>query len=509
MLSSVYTYLDRAYHSQHEISHEVSGWPQGKLIIGIDFGTKYSGIAWAGTQQPDRNTAITTWPVCAASSEGESSAKVPTTLRYTKREVQWGFSIPGNVPEDEIVEWFKLDLYKTTKAMTQSSQKLSARGGRDPAQLVTDFMERLGAHLHYILQYKLGDTVLKSKPMEFIATVPAMWSDSAKDLTRHACQNAPSLGANGRLIHFISGPEAAALYALQGLDPHGLKVNQTILLVDAGGGIVDLIAHRITQLKPILELEEAAPGTGGIFGSCWLNRRVEKFMQDKLCHLDCFDQEVVYETVDVFEKKIKRQFASKTPDDETFTFPLGGVANSAQLGVSRGRFAMKASDIREIFRPVVNQIIKLIKAQLQSIRTPVTAILLVGDFGASMYLRDRITDAGDTVLEDRSVPIFYELTQAVHLGRPFELEIAIKYDRANRNLAGAVITKGKDVLDLSTLRAGLGNIPEESLSQSLGADGLQHYRLQCEVHATFKSASIEYSLHYHGRRYHSVTCEYV
>ncbi|KAG9257747.1 uncharacterized protein F5Z01DRAFT_741648 [Emericellopsis atlantica] len=563
-----------------------------KLIIGIDFGTTYSGIAWAETKQPDRNTAITTWPVSATSPEGESSAKVPTKLRYTKKEVQWGFSIPGNVPENEVVEWFKLDLDKTTKAMTQSSQKLSARGGRAPAQLVTDFMERLGAHLHYILQHKLGDAVLKSTPMEFVVTVPAMWSDSAKDLTRQACQNAPSLGANGRLIHLVSEPEAAALYALQGLDPHGLKVNQTILLVDAGGGTVDLIAYRIRQLKPILELEEAAPGTGGICGSSWLNRRFEKFLQDKLCHLDGFGQEVVYEAVDVFEKKIKRQFASKTPDNETFTIPLGGVANSAQLGVRRGRFAMKASDVREIFNPVVNEIIKLIKAQLQSIKTPVTVVLLVGGFGASMYLRDRITDAvgktvrvlqppnawqavvqgavlkslanndpktapvavrarkarrsygvllraayqhelhahlahlkdwdefagchrvpvmywfGDAVLEDRAVPISYEFTQHVHLGRPFELEMAIKYDRANRTLAGAVITQDKDVLDLSTLRAGLGHIPEESLSQGLGADGSLYYRLQCEVHATFKSASTEYSLYYNGRRYHTVTCEY-
>jgi hypothetical protein len=165
-------------------------------------------------------------------------------------------------------------------------------------------MERLGEHLNYILRHKLGDAVLKSTPIEFVVTVPAMWSDSAKDLTRRACQNAPSLGASGRLIYLVSEPEAAALYALQGLDPHGLQVNGTILVVDAGGGTVDLIAYTITQLKPILELEEAAPGTGGICGSSWLNRRFAKFLKDKLGHLDGFDDEVVYEASDVFEQKV-------------------------------------------------------------------------------------------------------------------------------------------------------------------------------------------------------------
>lgn len=32
-----------------------------KIIVGIDFGTTYSGVAWAETSRPDRRTAITTF----------------------------------------------------------------------------------------------------------------------------------------------------------------------------------------------------------------------------------------------------------------------------------------------------------------------------------------------------------------------------------------------------------------------------------------------------------------
>lgn len=78
------------------------------LIVGIDFGTTYSGLAWAETQQPDRRSAITTWPISKTAREGESSEKVPTKLRYHGNDTQWGFSIPVNAPPKEVIEWFKL-----------------------------------------------------------------------------------------------------------------------------------------------------------------------------------------------------------------------------------------------------------------------------------------------------------------------------------------------------------------------------------------------------------------
>jgi len=79
-----------------------------KIIVGIDFGTTYSGVAWAETQRPDRRTAITTWPINKTILDGESSDKVPTKLRYDGSNVQWGFSIPITAPQDEVIEWFKL-----------------------------------------------------------------------------------------------------------------------------------------------------------------------------------------------------------------------------------------------------------------------------------------------------------------------------------------------------------------------------------------------------------------
>jgi len=104
------------------------------------------------------------------------------------------------------------------------SAKAGARGSRDVETLVADFMSALGDHLTYTLREKLGDGVVKSTPLEFVITVPAIWSDLAKERTKKACQRAAGLSAKRSSIHLVSEPEAAAIYALHGLDPHGLKV---------------------------------------------------------------------------------------------------------------------------------------------------------------------------------------------------------------------------------------------------------------------------------------------
>lgn len=86
----------------------------------------------------------------------------------------------------------------------------------------------------------------------------------------------------GHALHIISEPEAAAVYALDVLDPHIIDIGDTFVLCDAGGGTVDLISYTVTALKPNLEINEATPGTGSLCGSAFLNRRFEKFLEDKL-----------------------------------------------------------------------------------------------------------------------------------------------------------------------------------------------------------------------------------
>ena len=48
---------------------------------------------------------IDTWPSSLTQLEGASDAKVPTQLRYTQSDTEWGFQIPALAARHE---WFKL-----------------------------------------------------------------------------------------------------------------------------------------------------------------------------------------------------------------------------------------------------------------------------------------------------------------------------------------------------------------------------------------------------------------
>jgi molecular chaperone DnaK (HSP70) len=99
----------------------------------------------------------------------------------------------------------------------------------------------------------------------------------------------------GSALHIISEPEAAAMYALDIMDPHNVQVGNTFVLCDAGGGTVDLISYTVTALKPVLELTEASPGTGSACGSSFLNRTFHKFLEKKVGGQAGWDDEVLEE----------------------------------------------------------------------------------------------------------------------------------------------------------------------------------------------------------------------
>ena len=102
-------------------------------------------------------------------------------------------------------------------------------------------------------------------------------------------------------LHIVSEPEAAAVYALDVLDPHAIEVGDTFVLCDAGGGTVDLISYQVKALRPHLEITEATSGTGSLCGSTFLNRRFEKFLEEKLGKEPGWDKDVLDEVRDVFK----------------------------------------------------------------------------------------------------------------------------------------------------------------------------------------------------------------
>ena len=141
---------------------------------------------------------------------------------------------------------------------------------------VTDYLKALRNHLEDVLRCRVGATVVSTTPIEYVLTVPAIWSESAQSKTR-SCAERAGMGL-GRSLYLISEPEAAAIHALKATRHIGWKVKDTFVVVDAGGGTVDLISYRITRVRPSIKLVEATAGTGHFCGSAF----IDKYFQDRL-----------------------------------------------------------------------------------------------------------------------------------------------------------------------------------------------------------------------------------
>ena len=261
---------------------------------------------------------------------------------------------------------------------------------KSPEDLITDYLAELYKHLMYTLEEKLGASILRTIPIEFCLTVPAIWTEVSKEKTLKACRKAGIKSETE--ISLVSEPEAAAIYALHGLDPHGLKIGDSFVLCDAGGGTVDLISYTITDLYPILKVKEAAAGTGGLCGSTFLNRRFGEFLTTKLGNEPGWDAEILAEAMERFDTVIKKQY-SPTGFSEGYTILVPGLANNERLGIRRGRFTIKAAEMRGVFDPVVDKIIELVNGQVSMTNKAIRAVLLVGGFGQNNYLKERLRSA--------------------------------------------------------------------------------------------------------------------
>ena len=81
------------------------------------------------------------------------------------------------------------------------------------------------------------ENVLRRTQLDFIITVPAVWSEKAKHLTA-TCAADAGMGSQNQL-HIVSEPEAAAIYAFSKfneINSGSLELGDTFVLCDAGGG---------------------------------------------------------------------------------------------------------------------------------------------------------------------------------------------------------------------------------------------------------------------------------
>ncbi|GJC89218.1 HSP70 family chaperone [Colletotrichum tofieldiae] len=212
------------------------------LVIGIDFGTTYSGAAWATITdfETDEIHLITSWPGC-----GYEEGKTPTELFYEQGNVTWGYNIPDDA---EPVRWFKLLLLRDEdlpQELRDAEYVLRARKvlrelKKTPVELTADYLRCLWRHVVQSIEKERGKSVVDGFAFHVVLTVPAIWKNYARQAMEEAARKAGILDsrmAGPTSLSFAPEPEAAALATI--CEPgRVIQSNDTYIICDAGGGTV-------------------------------------------------------------------------------------------------------------------------------------------------------------------------------------------------------------------------------------------------------------------------------
>jgi actin-like ATPase involved in cell morphogenesis len=293
------------------------------------------------------------------------------------------------------VEWFKLQLMLSGNTYIDPINLPPLPPGKSEIDVAADYLFKLRQAMRNQLQKTLGEVFNREeRNIRYYLTVPAIWNDAGKAATRAAAIQAGFLrDENDNRLTLITEPEAAALFcAKAGL--LNLKVQDAILIVDCGGGTVDLIAYEVEEESPFT-VSECTAGSGDSCGSTALNRNFSNILRTKIRKMKLPDGSktagrVYAKCIMDFENRIKADFRN---NNQKWAVDVGIEAEFPEAGIEEGYMTFTNEEILQCFEPVVNRILELVRNQIIAIQAQnrtLQNVLVVGGFGASEYLFQQI-----------------------------------------------------------------------------------------------------------------------
>ncbi|OCL10017.1 actin-like ATPase domain-containing protein [Glonium stellatum] len=360
-----------------------------RVVIALDFGTTFSGIAYCFPNQHNSKVAtVVNWP--GIDGESHNAPKIPTLINYNGKNFAWGAAV--NPIADNIVGVKLLldpsqekPLYLPTSNIKNDLKKLP----KAPVMVAADFIGAIYRHALQEISAQVPRSYMDLCQKQFVLSVPAVWSDAAKNSTLQAAKIAGLFP-----VTMIKEPEAAALHTLHDLG-FTLHVGDAFIICDAGGGTVDLISYEVEATSPRLKLKELVPGSGGMAGSLGLNKRFEEAVKNLVGEEEFFrikKAKAWFRAATQFDREIKPAFRGKSSEEYFVNFPMADFDDDPANGLDSNCWRMTGDDVKDIFAPLITDILRLINEQANEVKIKrpdrgVTGIFLVGGFGSSQYLK--------------------------------------------------------------------------------------------------------------------------
>lgn len=384
------------------ISKRVAAEDKATCTIAIDFGTAGTGYAYSFTGSD---------VIEAKEPGGQEARKTLTNLLLdasTGAFKSFGYAARREYFEMEpgkgaFFQNFKMALssidgsgFYQVKALDGSTWKLMDVVVKTLKYVKDEALKEAGRALPYGID---------AKDVQWVVTVPAIWSDVAKGFMRSAAYRAGLIKEeDSKRLLFALEPESAAIAA----DVHKVtKPGDSFMVLDTGGGTVDITMNRLVSASP-LKFDEIAAPSGGPWGSTYVDKQFESFVENLVGAHNFQKLKGTPFWIEQLENWEAVKVSMDGGDDQR-SINMGSIlevidamklndlvdAYNRSYGTTlkmRGKSTVvfPASVLKTFFTPVVDNIKRHVAGLLA--RNPVKTIFLVGGFAESALLQSAIKE---------------------------------------------------------------------------------------------------------------------
>ncbi|KAJ7463971.1 hypothetical protein FB451DRAFT_1264345 [Mycena latifolia] len=396
------------------------------LVIGFDVGTTFSGVSYS-ILEPGQVPVIRSITRFPGQEHVGGDSKVPTAIFYSLDGIIQAegaaTTLAANVDKaDEqkwqLAQWFKLHLRPPVDGPRLS--ELPHR--KNATSVLADFLGYLFecTKTFIVETHPNGESLWDSleHSIQFVMAHPNGWEGKQQSQMRDAAVVAGLItnsDAGHDRLHFVTEGEASLHFCIQnGLAAEAVSRGHGIVVVDAGGGTIDLSTYRmVRKANGRQEYEEIAPPQCLFQGSVWVTERARAYVRAHLENSIFADD--VDNIVSNFDASAKLTF---TGDGVSVKFGRPRDQD-AGLNIKAGQLKIPASDAKQFFEPSISAVVAAVRDQcISALPTKVSSVFLVGGFAANEWL-------------------FYELKSRL---MPLKLDLVRPDTRVNKAVADGAVS---------------------------------------------------------------------
>ncbi|KAF6752246.1 hypothetical protein DFP72DRAFT_991107 [Ephemerocybe angulata] len=378
-----------------------------KLVLAFDVGTTYSGISYSVLDpgQVPEIKGVTRFP---AHEQISGASKIPTVIYYSKsgevcaagaEAMREGVFETALDEEWVKSEWFKLHIRPksgTSEHVTANIPPLPP--GKTVVRVLADFLQ----YLHKCGEAYIKDTHASGRDLwnsveseiDYVISHPNGWEGYQQSQIRDAIVLAgliPDTPEGHSRVSFVTEGEASLHFSIDnGLPAGAMQAGDGVVIVDAGGGTVDVSAYskKMSDSSEIATFEEIAAPQCHFHGSVFVSIHARLFLDGYLKESEFSDD--LDHIVRCFDKLTKVRFGD---DKQPQYIKFGSTRdNDPSCNIRFGQLKLAGSDVASFFEPSVKCIVDSVLDMIKSGHKSIKHVVLVGGFSASDWLFNKVEE---------------------------------------------------------------------------------------------------------------------